>query len=125
MNQNEKTLISVHQDGRQLLAIHARLLEAESSINNLCPRRARITCPFAGLLFQQTYLYNMNSVSSVDKLTHRPRGRGLIPVIVCSFSLNFHSGCGVHSATCSVGTTGSFCVPNVETKTKLSFFPPI
>jgi len=121
MNQNEKTLISVHQDGRQLLSIHARLLEA---ISNLCPRRVRITCPFAGLLFQQMCLCNMNWVSSVSKLTHRPGGRGLIPVIVWSFSLNFHAGFGVHSASCSVGTTSSFCVPNVDANAKLNFFPP-
>ena len=56
-----------HQDGRQLLVIHARLLEAEFSIGNLCPRRARITCPFAGLLFQQMCLYNVNWVSSITK----------------------------------------------------------
>ena len=93
MNQNEKkTLISVHQDGRQLLIIHARLLEAESSISNLCPRRAIITCPFADLLFQQMCLCNMNWVSSVDKLAHRSGGRGLIPVIVWSFSLNVRAG---------------------------------
>ena len=77
--------MSVDQDGRQLLAIHARLLEAESSISNFCPRCARITWPFEGLLFQQVCLYNMNWVSSVGKLTHRLGGRGLIPVIVWSW----------------------------------------
>jgi hypothetical protein len=71
MNKNKKTVISVHQDGRQLLVIHARLLEAKSCINNLCcPRRERIICPFASLLLQQIYLHNMNWVSSVDKLAH-------------------------------------------------------
>jgi hypothetical protein len=66
----------------------------------------------------------MNWVSSVHKLTHRPGGRGLIPVIVWSFSLNVHAGSGVHSGSCSVGTTSSFCVPLVDGNAKLNSPPP-
>jgi hypothetical protein len=78
MNQNNKK----NNISPQLLVIRARLLEAVFCISNLCSRRARITCPFAVLLFQQMYVYNINLVSSVDKLAHRPGCRGLIPVIV-------------------------------------------